>query len=298
MKLYGYRVCCICITALLFLVCPAPGDTLVPTNTHVYFEKNSQPFNESVQFTVSCYGYRCDWNSCSVPAGTKDISETAHAVIYSYSATCPGYGCIIYEPFYLNYRHIDRCDLEGVTREENFTLQNFSITPLPQCTDLQQFDIGKGYDEYYRVTPEFSRCENESRAASDLCNQYVVPCSPTADKDCGNWIVEDTYVKDSPKSRACREEADQKRHACEVYLNKVDPSSMVMWKNNYTGKEEPAMRTCELRFTIPSSGQVTTQDQRIPGVTIGEPVSATIHHRSPVESLYCSILNFFGIRCS
>jgi hypothetical protein len=297
MKLSGYWICCISITALLFLVCPALGDTLVPTNTYVYFEKNSQPFNESVQFTVSCYGYRCDWNTCSPPAGTENTSEAVSAVIFSYSATCPGYGCIIYEPFYLNYRHIDRCDLEGVTKEGNFTFQNFSATPLPQCTDLQQFDIGKGYDEYYRVTPEFSRCENESYAASDLCDQYVVPCSPTADKNCGNWIIDDKYVKDSPKSSACREEAGQKRRACEVYLKKVDPSSMVMWKNNYSGKEEPAMRTCEMRFSIPSSGMVTALDQSIPGVTPGASVSKTIHYQSPVESLYCSILQFLGGRC-
>ncbi|MDO9324194.1 MAG: hypothetical protein Q7T80_04460 [Methanoregula sp.] len=297
MRLSGYWFCCVSIIALLLLSCPVCGDTLIPTNTQVYFEKDGQPFNESVQFTVECYGYRCDWNNCTPPAGTGNISETAPAVIFSYSATCPGYGCTIYEPFYLNYRQIDRCDLDGVTNKGNFTLQNFSTTPLPQCNDFQQYNIGIGAD-YYRETPEFTRCENESYNDSDLCDQYVVPCNPTADKDCGNWIIDDKYVKDSPKSSECREDAHRKRRECEVYLKKVDPSSMVLWKNNYNGKEEPAMRVCEQRFSIPSSGPATALNQSIPGQNPGAPVSSTIYYQSPVESLYCGILSLFGTRCT
>jgi hypothetical protein len=290
MKLSGYRVFFFCILVLYLLACPVFGDEMVPTNTHVYFEKDGQPFNESVQYTVSCYGYRCDWSTCSPPARTENRSKITPEIIFSYSATCPGYGCTIYEPFYLNYRHIDQCDLEGTTKEGNFTLKNFSTTPLPNCTDLHQFDIGKGYGNYYQVTPEFTRCENASYEAGDLCEQYLSKCNPVNDLDCGSWVVNGSYVKDTPESRACREEADKKRNACDVYLAKVDPSTMVMWKDARTGQEEPVMRTCEQRFTIPS-------DNRSVSAFVPPDRIAHIQMHRVDELIWCRIVQMFGGRC-
>jgi hypothetical protein len=61
MKLSGYWVYSISILALIFLICPAYADEIYPTITHVFFEKDGLPYNESVYFTVECYGYT--WKS-------------------------------------------------------------------------------------------------------------------------------------------------------------------------------------------------------------------------------------------
>ncbi|MCK9580176.1 MAG: hypothetical protein M0Q92_06965 [Methanoregula sp.] len=204
--------------------------------------------------------------------------------------TCPDYGCIIYEPFYLNYREIDSCDLDGKIGNNSFILQNFANTPLPpECTDIHQFDIGKGYDEYYRVTSEFSQCENKSYAAAELCNDYVIPCSPVEDEECGNWMIDDNYVKNSPQSTACRDNAHQQLRACHTYLEKVDPSTMVMWKDR-NGRELPAMRSCELHFSIPSdneSGQAYVPPMQV----------AHIEMEKDTGSIWCRVMNLLGMEC-
>jgi hypothetical protein len=261
-----------------------------PTITHVYFEKDGLPYNGSVHYTVNCYGH---FNYPGIPLTTatprKAIPEKE--IIYSYSATCPEYGCAVYEPYYLNYRVIDSCDLEGEAGGTSFILKNFTRSPQPKnCSDLHQFDIGKGYDEYYRTTPEYEQCENASSEAAGRCNTYLDPCSPGVDTDCGNWVVDGGYVKDSQQSLSCREEAEQKRRSCDVYLEKVDPSTMVMWKNNLTGQYEPAMRICTARFTIPSENASGHADV---------PPSQIIHLDTKKDngSLWCRILQFLGGRC-
>ena len=50
---------------------------------------------------------------------------------------------------------------------------------------------------------------------------------PGTDKDCGNWIINDSYVKNTEKAIVCRDAADRNQTSCKVYLKKVDPASMV-----------------------------------------------------------------------
>ncbi|HVN74034.1 MAG TPA: hypothetical protein VMT44_05515 [Methanoregula sp.] len=287
-----------------FLAGYASADISFPTVTHVYFEKGGVPYNGSVSYTVTCYGrmeYPWVHPVTIAPENTSDGS----GIVFTYSASCPLYGCTINEPFYLNYRIIDSCDLTGETAGTKFALKNFSATPLPNCTDLHQFDISKGYGEYYNETPSFTECENRSRKAAELCDNYVVPCSPDADKDCGNWILNDTPVKDSPKSRACREAADRENLACYDLLEKLDPATMIMWKDS-RGQDSPAMRICEQHFMIPSSdpGRSPGADPSITGSSPGVPVFVAgdkglpLPARSPVESLWCTILAFFGGKCA
>ena len=47
------------IAVIFFLSGPALADEMIPTVTHIFFEKNYLPYNESVHFTVNCYGYHC-----------------------------------------------------------------------------------------------------------------------------------------------------------------------------------------------------------------------------------------------
>lgn len=88
---------------------PAAADVIIPTTTTVYFEDQSQPINQSVDFIVSCYGYSYPpGEDPNYPPGGYKTGE-----VYSFSDTCTSYGCTIDEPYYLNYRHIDYCLVSG-----------------------------------------------------------------------------------------------------------------------------------------------------------------------------------------
>jgi len=283
---------CIILTGFLILgllCCPVNGDVLVPTNTHVFFEKDGQPYNDSVQYTVSCYGYRWSPGSRPVSSGTTSPDNDPEGV-FSYSATCPEYGCTIYETYYLNYRQITSCDLEGITRDGDFTLRNFSNTPIPDCTYSRQIDIVSGKNEYYRETPAYRQCLNESFVAADLCDQFLAECNPGADPECGNWIRDGRYVTDTNESRTCRNNADLNRRACDTYLEKVDPSTLIMWHDYHTGNEYPADRVCEQRFVIPSDNNLTQNGNN----AVVPPLQGA---QRKIQPGWCPILSYFGIAC-
>lgn len=272
------------------LLCgPVNADVLIPTNTHVFFEKDGQPYNQSVQYTVSCYGYRWSPGSGPVSSGTTSPDKEPE-VVFSYSATCPEYGCTIYETYYLNYRQITWCDLEGVTREGTFTLRNFSDTPMPDCTYPRQVDIVMGKNEYYRETPDYRECLNESYAAADLCDQFLSECNPVSDPGCGNWMRDNRYVKDTNESRACRNNAELNRRTCDAFLEKIDPSTLVMWHDKHTSNEYPADRICEQRFVIPSYNNSTQSGNN----TFVPPL---LTPSAEIQPVWCPLLSFFGIAC-
>jgi len=288
MKLSGYWVYSISILALIFLICPAYADEIYPTITHVFFEKDGLPYNESVYFTVECYGYT--WKSWdgSDPEDLKAKVNHPSEKGYSFSASCPSYGCIIYEPnIHAGRMFVDHCDVAGTAGGKPFMITNFSKTPLPDCTELQPYMMGSGSGGYYNGTPAYDECVNETRRHRDRCDQYLVSCDPADDTECGNWVMEGKYVKETSSYHACMDTIDRERMDCDQLLEKINPSTMVMWKyDNY--QEEPAKRACELHITIPAQDTGNT--------TIPVPVSLGTR-KSPVKSLYCSILQFFGGRC-
>jgi hypothetical protein len=297
MKLSGSRVGCISILALLVLSGFALADEIDPTITHVFFEKDGRPFNESVYFTVECYGYA--WKMWDGSALEDRIAKVNHSseLVYSYSASCPSYGCTIYEPYYHAERlYVDHCDVRGQAGGTDFSIRNYSLSPIPNCTELHQFMRGGGRNGgYYNGTPEFDDCIAETRSHWDRCDEYLVPCEPQNDNECGNRVVDGKYVKTTLPYRACTDTVERERTDCDQFLKKIDPLMMIMWK--YDNGEEPARRACDLRFTIPSGTMTLVQDQQTPNNTYGSPAITSAHDISPVEYLYCSILNFFGVRC-
>jgi hypothetical protein len=115
----------------------AHADISTPTLTTVYFEQNGQPYNKPVRFTVKCYGYSMWPPDFEI----KEPGTYTPKLVYSFHATCPHYGCQIDEPYYLNYRHIDRCDLEGETAERQFTIANYDSTPVADCVFTDDQDL-------------------------------------------------------------------------------------------------------------------------------------------------------------
>jgi len=110
----------------------AYADVMTRTITNVYFEKGGKAHNEPVSFTVNCYGY--SW----LPGTIVEMQPGTYIPkkVFSFSADCPQYGCEIYESYYLNYRHIDYCDLEGETEGERFVIRKFASSPIDSCESL------------------------------------------------------------------------------------------------------------------------------------------------------------------
>ena len=154
------------IALTLFVVAPVSADVIKPINpTNVYFEKNGTPVNEPVMFTVNCYGNHP--SGASLAQSKPSTSEN----VFSFSATCPTYGCTIFEEYErkIYSLHIDSCDLDGELNGEHFIIRNFASTPVPTCTN--QYDIasaaGGDYLRYYRINDRYRACRDNNTGTSD-----------------------------------------------------------------------------------------------------------------------------------
>ena len=104
------------------------ADIVVPTVTTVFFERGGRPVHQPVEFKVRCFGYSMtpgDWSTFDQPPGSYTPVE-----VFSFTARCPDYGCEIHEPFYLNYEHIDWCDLEGKVAGKPFQVKRYAKSPV------------------------------------------------------------------------------------------------------------------------------------------------------------------------
>ncbi|MFH1533811.1 MAG: S-layer homology domain-containing protein [Nitrospirota bacterium] len=115
------------------------ADIAIPTVTTVYFETDGEPYEGSVDYEVNCYGYSYDPGEGEVAPEGYD-PENPEEVVYSYSASCPEYGCDINEGYYLNYRHLEYCDLNGEADGEAFTIEAFADGPIPEDCNDDYFD--------------------------------------------------------------------------------------------------------------------------------------------------------------
>lgn len=147
--IWFYTVVLAAIALTLFAVAPVSADVIKPINpTKVYFENNRTPVNEQVTFTVNCYGNHPSGSppSPSMPSESENI--------FWFSATCPSYGCTIFEYYHgIEDLHINSCDLEGELNGEHFTIRNFANTPKPNCTSLHQ-----DYSLFQQINNRWDKC--------------------------------------------------------------------------------------------------------------------------------------------
>jgi hypothetical protein len=138
---------------------PAHADFFKPSITHVYFDKDGVPYYGIVHYTITCYGYTTDYRRIPLAPGSYTPEP-----VFRYSATCNGYGCPVYEQYYLQHSYFDWCDLEGVADNQNFIIRD--IFPFSRCDDVEGRairDFGTyPRDDYirkfYYATPEYESC--------------------------------------------------------------------------------------------------------------------------------------------
>lgn len=358
-------LCIVCTSVLLTM--PARADLIAPAITHVYFEKDGMPYNNPVDFSVNCYGY-----PNSYPQVTKTAGSYQPELVFHYSASCDRYGCAIYQPYYLQYTHIDWCDLEGTTNNQTFNVENFSTAPYTRCDNVPN-RVAKTWGdirEYYYDTPEYFACRqfernrNETTVWADHLNfastvpvnssvilllqgadpfyetpqwshtiinksdidmdlneyvRYLETCDPISDRKCPGWIINGTPLKTFMEYRTLKKNAtDLMKHPCDTFLVKADPSLIMpftddfIWRHPCVYECNYTMEICELRSAIPTdtinatiSEKTSPLQKKIPatGTTTSNltlvPQLTTLPavQRSPVESLYCTLLGFFGATC-
>ncbi len=162
---------------LTFLLLPvAFADVYTPTLTNVYFYEDGEPVTGEVEYTVNCYGQEYYPQNDEEPLAEGTYTPE---LVYSYSATCPEFGCNVYEDYYLNYRILDYCDLEGTYNGEDFKIENFGNDPVPECSYKPQYSMSTG-EKYYVSTPEYEAClENPPEDDIFACDELMeeVPLS-------------------------------------------------------------------------------------------------------------------------
>lgn len=106
------------------------ADVVVPTSTTLHIEHNGVPVEQPTDLTVACYGY--SW----APGPSPELAPGTYTaeVVYQFSAQCPNYGCVIDEPYYLNYRQVDYC-IATATIDDQSYLANIGNLPYGQCDD-------------------------------------------------------------------------------------------------------------------------------------------------------------------
>lgn len=146
-----------------FLMVPmvALADVSIPTKTTVYFEVDGEAYDGEVEYTVDCYGYThkpwLDPENEPSRGGLPEGASFDSYHVYSYSATCPEYGCEIYENYYMNYREITHCTVTGTTAHGDFVIEDFGVSPYTTCEyPDQNWDMYDG--KYWRYTDEYWTC--------------------------------------------------------------------------------------------------------------------------------------------
>jgi hypothetical protein len=334
MKWGGYRSFLICLIFLVAVSCPVYADAVQAVKTHVFFQKNGLPYNESVKYVFKCYG------TLKYPSQSGNISE-----IYEYSATCSGYGCGIWQPDTHDWNYnFDHCDLEGKSLDREFTIHNIPIFsscerfPNPTFYPAQMNKSSWISEEYY-ATPETLACLYQlygsynriEKVAYKTCNslnesgcmelfscippikvisrteiqlnqsirkdntteyiRYLETCDPSSDSNCPGWIINGKPLKQIKEclinSEALQKEYDQ----CREFYGKVNPA-LILPEEEFKTRKYGApivLNICDTRWTIPSDNQTLQESSNLPR-------NAYIP-QSPVESLYCSIVQILGGRC-
>lgn len=264
------------------------ADEMYTTTTHVTFDKNGIAPRDPVSFAMNCYGFTCQGWDCKAPGDGVKASDYASDLAFSFHATCPGYGCDVYEPYYHTERlKIDHCDIEGTVGGQPFLIRNYSMTPVPDCS-WQEWMVDRGQNgnlTFSTPTPRYLECMNASYPASDACDVYLAPCDPLKDTNCtGTWMMNDSYVKSTPAWDACKEKVRSDREQCSRYLEPLNYSRYALDEQGM-----PSQRSCELRITLPS-------DTRTGNISTGT-VSDTANRTTPADGIFCFLNRLLGGIC-
>ncbi len=318
------------LVGIMALVTIVQANMIEAVKTHVYFEKDGIPYNDSVTFTFKCFG------TTIYPPNQSNISEVFH-----YSASCPEYGCAIWQPDYPAWRfHFEYCDLEGETHGRDFIIKN--VSPFSSCTRIpaerfypSSWKSTAWTTESYYFTQEFKACTRQVYHSNrSLYRQFFRTCDTKAEPGCMELFDCIPPVRMISESEIKYQEIGQNSREYIRYLLSCDPvtdKSCPGWvidgeplkENEKCRINDTVLKwesdTCR-RFGVKVNPDLVLSPEEyrkgwydndhvskicdtrwvIPSDNQTSPESHS-HDRyipkSRVESLYCSILQFLGGRC-
>lgn len=180
----------ICLAILLVgSVClAAKADVPMSEHVRVFFELEGKPLDQPVYFRVTCYGYRWDPGPDYPPTRVPGSYEPE--IVYRFSGNCPQYGCKIAHSIYLNYLHIEYCDLLVEAEDQDYTLPKFASAPVDMstCNGMEcSLRVDLATAAVLPVTPETSSSASPSPAPTAPSRSATAstgtspPLSETAD---------------------------------------------------------------------------------------------------------------------
>lgn len=314
MKMNSCRFLALLLPAVILMVSfsPVSADGIIPTKTTVYIDQGGLPFTSPVTFNVSCYGYMCRDLACRPDPSVGERDPRNAAQVFFYSATCPEYGCVIYQSFYINHRHITWCDMAGTANGTPFVIRNFSKSPIPDCTYESQWDTSDG-KRYFRYAPEFFSCWDErERKKTALCERYIMPVSWAEIEKTGSrsWFGRNgTYWVRTDEYFMCTAQFDRENMECNADnypLREID--SRTFERDNNGGI---IGAYCTLRIPLPSTAPLKEMVITDPAPAIDKAGSAptgtimhdttlgnrTIQVKDRIGHSWCPFLSIFGIPC-
>jgi len=124
--------------------------------------------------------------------------------------------------------------------------------------------------------------------------QYLETCDPSADPDCPGDIVNNRPLKTLYEYRPFLNDSSRLYDPCMTFFILANRSLVLPREiedaSPHTLIDNKVRDICESRWMIPPDNQTSS-----PSPEPVNPVPAV--PRKPVESLYCSIVQFFGMRC-
>jgi hypothetical protein len=270
----------LCFAIFLIIIAPVSAN-IAPRSLTSFFilEKTGLPYNESINYTISC-----SMSPSFKPSDYYSTPKTGDTNPWSYnfklSGYCPSGNCQISKISWY-YRQNQRleskseephfiCLLNGSTENVSFTTWNETGTSEFPCNDLSDYYdmniVVNGKNGYYNYTPEYMECNRKVMQSISYnrypCEQYLADYSINQSK--GN----STQLK-------CAEVYNHGIQQCYHFLKEVNLS--------WTGYQE---KICIYKFNL-----------SIDNETLEKPNQSRYTPQKPVESLYCGVLNIFGIPC-
>lgn len=267
----------LCLGMILSLIVPVFANPLPRTRSaSLFFENNGHPFNESINYSMECYGhfqYPTDLHKY-LRNKTSDDPDPPQEIFFL-AGTCPTYGCFVSittrspPDTYWEPEHSEICKLNGTVSGKSFAIWNVTGASGIHCSNRSDqwnkaIPLG-GATHYYNFTTEYSACRERLAARGKQCQDYLVNSSYQ------------TIL--SPMTHGqCIQEYNHLEQVCDSNLQEINVSEI-----NF------AEKICSFRFAIPPNTHTSE--------THSGPEDHPDISQSPVEFLYCSILHFLGRTC-
>jgi len=244
----------------------ADANAYRPTLTTVYFEKDHVPFNESVRFAITCYGYRCENWGCTALGDNRIPGTYTQEEVFSFFATCPGYGCRIFEPHpSTNDMRIDYCSLEGETGSGNFVIPRYSKVPFPDCViageNISVVNEVSG-KKYVRMNSRSYSCVHDRGQDKTRCDRHLITFDRADEKkyNASDLIrLNQTHgIVSTPAYTECLSVIDR-QFDCDQFLEPMNSTSLVL-----DDRGNVVSQACSLRFSLPAGNQTPVVPPRHP----------------------------------